>query len=317
MKKILLVGALAALFCLLCSCKEPLETETYAPVTDTPIVIPPTDVNKEKAYLNNGVEYIIDSELSCHISGVGAFNGTELIIPETDPFGRVISYIDDYVFKDCKNIKKVSLPSKMKEIHGGAFQGCTGIEELILPEGLVKIETFAFYGCTSLKTVTIPKEVSYIGQNAFAKCSSVDEYKVDEENDYFKSIDGVIYDKDVETLLIYPIGNRRTSYKVQEGVTKIYNSSFEECKYLETVTMASTVENVADHAFRRCSNLSTVTLSKSLKRLGVGSFYECTALKTVNYPGTEENWKNEDEMDLSNTWDRGTGKYTINYEYKG
>ena len=80
--------------------------------------------------------------------------------------------------------------------------------------------------------------------------------------------------------------------------------------------MASTVENIADHAFRRCKNLSVVTLSEALTRIGVGSFYECTSLKTVNYPGTKEKWEDEEQMELGNTWDRGAGDYTINYDYK-
>ena len=63
-------------------------------------------------------------------------------------------------------------------------------------------------------------------------------------------------------------------------------------------------------------NLETVTLSESLKRIGTGAFYGCSSLKTVNYPGSKETWDDKEKINISATWAKKTGKYTIVYDYK-
>ncbi len=313
MKKILLLVLIICMVCVVSACKRDVPETTASP--DTPIV--PTTVNKEVSYMSNGLEYVIDSDIACHITGVGSFTGDVLSIPQDDGNGRIVTHIDDYAFMDCTSIKKVSIPDTVKEINGGAFQNCTGLTEINFSEGLVKIEVWAFYGCTSLTKVSIPASVQTVGQGAFSLCSGITSFTVADGNESYVAKDGVLYNSDMTTLLIYPIGKTAESFTVPEGVKTINNASFSECPFIKTITMASTVENIADHAFRRCSNLSVVTLSESLTRIGVGSFYECTSLKTVNYPGTKEKWEDEEQMELGNTWDRGAGKYTINYDYKG
>ena len=209
------------------------------------------------------------------------------------------------------------MPDTIKEIKGGAFQNCTSLEKVTFAEGLNKIGVWAFYGCVSLKSISVPASVDVIGQGAFSLCSGITRFDVASDNKSYKSLDGVIYDKEVKKLLIYPLGNTATEFTVPNGVVKINNASFSECQYIVKVILSSSVENIGDHAFRRCPNLTTVTLSESLKRIGVGSFYECKALKTVNYPGSKEKWDDDEQMDLANTWDKGTGSVTINYDYKG
>lgn len=313
MKKILLLVLLIVILCLVSACRENSPETSSTPDT----VVGTHTENKEVSYMSNGLEYVIDSDIACHITGIGTFTGEALTIPRDDGNGHLVTYIDDYAFMGNTSIKKVSIPDTVKEINGGAFQSCTSLEEIIFSEGLEKIEVWAFYGCISLTQVTIPATVDVIGQGSFSLCSGITSFTVAGENENYKSVDGVIYNSDMTTLVIYPIGKTSASFTVPEGVKTINNASFSECQYLKTVVMASTVENVADHAFRRCKNLTTVTLSKSLTRLGVGSFYECTSLKTVNYPDTKEKWEDEEQMELANTWDRGAGSYTVNYNYKG
>lgn len=312
-KYILLFIVLAALICCATACKKTPETTATGGIP-TPF-IPNTD--KEIAYMSNGLQYVIDSDVTCHIISVGNFKGDTLDIPAADSEGRVVTSVSDYAFKDCTTLKKVTFPKSVNEIGGGAFQGCTGLNEVAFSEGLTKIGVWAFYGCTSLTKISFPASVEIIGQGSFSLCSGITSYSVASGNKKFVAKDDVLYNSDMTTLLIYPIGKTSTSFTVPQGVKTINNASFSDCQNIVTVKMASTVENIADHAFRRCSKLTTVTLSESLTRIGVGSFYECTALKTVNYPGTKEKWEDEEQMELGNTWDRGAGDYDINYDYKG
>lgn len=315
-KKLALPLTLLLTGILLVSCE--IEPVTLVPpiTTETPPTSRPT-ANPQSSFLENGLEYVIDSDISCHIIGIGTYSDTVLRIPDEDSEGRVISYIDLSAFSGNTTITEVELGNSVTEIKQSAFRGCTSLKKITMSPKLRTVGSFAFYGCTELETITLPAELSKLGENALSGCTKLQNIGVEEGNKSYKSNGGVLYNADMTTLLYYPIGRTDTSFIVPNGVTTIGNSSFSGCVYIKTVTLSSTVENVADHAFRECTALETLTLGTATKRLGVGSCYNCKALKTVNYPGSKETWDDEEKMILTNTWDSGAGKYTVKYDYKG
>ena len=292
-----------------------------------PTVVPPTTsgttesprppVTVQSSFLENGLEYVIDSDISCHIIGIGTYSDTVLRIPNEDSEGRVIAYIDIGAFSGNTNITEVDMGSSVTEIRQSAFRGCSSVKKITMSEKLRTVGSFAFYGCTGLESISFPKELKKLGENALTDCTSLLNISVEDGNKAYKAQDGILYSADMSTLICYPIGRSTTSFIVPEGVKTIGNSSFKGCVYIKIVTLSSTVENIADHAFRECTALETLTLSAVTNRLGVGCCYNCKALKTVNYPGTKETWDDDEKMNLTNTWDSGAGKYTVKYDYKG
>ena len=59
----------------------------------------------------------------------------------------------------------------------------------------------AFLRCYSLTSVSIPNSVTSIGEAAFCGCDSLTSIVVDENNQYYRSIDGNLYSKDGHTLI--------------------------------------------------------------------------------------------------------------------
>lgn len=76
-------------------------------------------------------------------------------------------------FKNCKNLKEVSLPSSLCSIYSTGFANCTKLEEINLPDRLNRIEDQAFKGCKNLKRISIPSNVIFVGKEAFAECKSL------------------------------------------------------------------------------------------------------------------------------------------------
>ena len=219
----------------LVSCKDEIITPVTGVQTYDPIIIPPTNKNEEVLSFENGLEYVVDSDISCHIVGIGSFTGDTLKIPGKDSEGRVVSYIKDYSFKNCTFIKTLILDEGIVEINGGAFQGCTNLTSVTFPESLRVIDTFAFYGCTSLESIYINANISKIGQNAFALCTKLAGIEVDEENKTYRSIDGVLYSSDLKTLDIYPAGKTDANITLPDGVERINNAAFGENQYIVSV----------------------------------------------------------------------------------
>ena len=72
---------------------------------------------------------------------------------------------------------------------------------------------------------------------------------------------------------------------VENGITSVGDSAFENCTNLETVELAESVERIGDSAFERC-RLTELTLPESLRKLGDNAFAYCTKLKEVVLPGS-------------------------------
>ena len=107
-------------------------------------------------------------------------------------------------FKDTTTLKHIELPDSVTTIEQEAFSD-SGIETIKLSNSLTYIGKEAFKN-TNLKTITIPASVSGIESEAFSGCKSLTEINVDEDNQYYSSIDGILYDKSGENMIFYPEG---------------------------------------------------------------------------------------------------------------
>ncbi len=202
-----------------------------------------------------------------------------------------VTEIDWSAFKDCTSLSKVKLSNNLTKIENRVFSGCTSLKEIAIPDGVTEIDYSAFSGCTSLQEITIPDSVTTVYDTAFSNCTSLESITigsgvenlgngwidscrrlaniiVSPENKTYSSVDGVLFNKDKSELLAYPIGNKRSSYTIPDGVTKIDQKAFYGCRYIETLTIPASVKEIEDSALGNCYDI-----------------------RTINYLGTREQWK--------------------------
>ncbi|MGN0631585.1 MAG: leucine-rich repeat domain-containing protein [Ruminococcus sp.] len=67
-------------------------------------------------------------------------------------------------------------------------------------------------------------------------------------------------------------------------VTKIADSAFSECYFLETLTIPDSVKIIGRQAFSACSQLKTIKLPKEVEKMGAGAFDGCAVLESVVMP---------------------------------
>ncbi|WP_269537481.1 leucine-rich repeat domain-containing protein [Cerasicoccus fimbriatus] len=152
------------------------------------------------------------------------------------------------------------IPESVKTIRNYAFYGCKDIIHISLPENLELVENSAFFGCSSLQRLEIPK-LTVIEENVVDACSSLISITVDPENPYYASLDGVLFDKSLETLHRYPPGKSGV-YKIPSSTITIDDYAFSYAKNLMTITIGESVEKVNSTAFYRCSKLERVIFAK-------------------------------------------------------
>lgn len=160
------------------------------------------------------------------------------------------------MFEGCKNLIRVILPYEATEIRHSSFDHCRNLESVVIYNKVRKMSLDAFYYCTKLKELNIPESVQKI-EHSLTRCDSLACINVSENNPYYRSIDGVLYSKDVDTLFCYPSGKKDKVYTVPESVKEINQNACEYNSYVETVIVLGNI-SVGSWAFRYCSDLRTI-----------------------------------------------------------
>ncbi len=184
-------------------------------------------------------------------------------ITELD-FGNSLEYIGESAFMECGNLKKINIGNSVKYIGEGAF--CfSGIESITIPGSLKTIPDMAFtfaynlkeiviengveditgegaFAACAVQRVTIPESVKNIGDTSFAFCWNLEEFKVSENNKNYTSVDGVLYDKGVKTLIAYPADKKDVSYRIPDGVETTSPATFGN--NLESVIFPQSIKTI-------------------------------------------------------------------------
>ncbi|AKB34208.1 Chitin binding protein [Methanosarcina siciliae HI350] len=194
-----------------------------------------------------------------------------------------VTTIGASAFSDCSALTTVSIPNSVTIIGGSSFQGCSALTTVTIPDSVTTIGGSAFQDCSGLTTVNIGNGVTNIGNFAFMGCFDLTAIDVDTDNSAYVSIDGILYNKDVTTLVRCPPG-KTGSLTIPNSVTTIGYCAFYGCTALTSVTIPNSITTIDDYAFMGCIALNSVTIGNNVTSIGSSSFYGCTGLISVNMP---------------------------------
>ena len=106
----------------------------------------------------------------------------------------------------------MTIGSGVTSIGGAAFSYNGSLTNVTIGSGALTGGTF--YYCTNLKSVTIGEGVTYINWDAFDGCASLTNIAVVPLNEFYSSVDGVLFDKS-QTTLIHTTGQNRRLHDPQ------------------------------------------------------------------------------------------------------
>ena len=222
--------------------------------------------------LNEGIKYI----------GEGCFancGGIEHIdIPET------VEDLGASAFHKCTSLLSIKIPKPIEYLPVELFNNCSSLETVVLQEGLKGMGNSVFNECFNLKSISLPSTFKSFGMWVFWDCYSVEKYDVAEENPYFTSVDGVLYSKDLKTLVQYPAGSTVKDFIVPEGTETVGFASCEGAINLEKVTIPASVKKLDGASLYKCDNLKEIKLNEGLEEIGNEAFYNCLNLSAPVLP---------------------------------
>ena len=83
-----------------------------------------------------------------------------------------------------------------------------------------------------------------------------------------------------------PVYNNSNVKKVviEDGVTSIGNSAFNECISLTSITIPDSVTSIGTYAFSGCRSLTSITIPDSVTSIGAYAFQSCSNLTSITIP---------------------------------
>ena len=193
--------------------------------------------------------------------------------------------VGNYAFNNCQKLKAINI-SKVINLGTGAFRYCYALKDVGVLEEMINIGSEAFIECSGLESITLGAKAKIIGENAFTGCTSLTSFDVDAGNTNYKSIDGVLFSKATNDLLLFPKG-KGGEYTLPEFVTSIGDYAFQNCTKLTAVLGTDNVTSIGKYAFSGTTDLTTLGNLGKVTSVGERAFYDCQSLTSAEMPNLE------------------------------
>jgi len=268
---------------------------------------PVTGIAERVFALHSGLTSVTIPESATRIEE-GTFNGchelTQIHVDEGNPRYRSI----DGMLFDKEGLRLLRCPPG----RSGAYS---------VPVGVSEVADYAFSCCYALTDVTLPASVRSIGDRAFTCCTGVKAFTVDAESPFLSSPDGVLFSKDGEELIQFPLG-KAERYTVPAGVRRIAQDAFCGKSVLTSVDVDEANEVFSGFGgylcdkgrtrivqvptgirgkiripgsvvtvcgFSFCTDLTEAVIESGVTGIAAGAFMDCVRLASVTLPDSVAN----------------------------
>ncbi|MBQ8292965.1 MAG: leucine-rich repeat domain-containing protein [Bacilli bacterium] len=238
-------------------------------------------------------------------------------IETINPFGH--NYVDGVCIR-CKEVEDKVNGMKFKEINGEYYLSDIGEVtsiSIVIPtmynnNYVVGILDGALDNATYLNSIFLPATISSIEVGAFEGCSYLQTIMIDKNNEYYRTENNCLIDNITNELLV-----GAATANVPEGVVSIVSGAFKNRVGLTSISIPSTVTDIASDAFIGCTNILLIKVSEANEKyysvdntliikesqkvflgcknsklpegvvtIGSGAFSGCTSLTKVELPST-------------------------------
>lgn len=229
--------------------------------------------------------------------------------------GWQVTAIGESAFKDCAELKNLTIPESVTTIADEAFYS-SGLTQIVIPETVAFVGKNAFtecrnltsltvggadtsvgrfYNCPALEEITAPSEIMRVLQAVYSPddrdclpwnikkltltSGDVPDYPFTASGDNLQ-IEELVLGKDVAYVgeNAFALNNVLESVVIPANVKKIGAGAFGGCAKLFSVIFEDGVEEIGARAFDGCKQLGEITFPDSVVRIGDGAFSH-TALK--------------------------------------
>lgn len=173
------------------------------------------------------------------------------------------------------------IPDSVTQIWNQAFNKVSALEEVTLSKGVTEYAD-SFFDCPELKQLNLNMLAGINGCN-FTYCTALERVTVSDQNEKLLTKDGVLFTKDMSSLLFYPPAHPGDSYRIPDGVVKIGEFAFSGCK-LKQLRMPATLKTVGAWSLSESKHLRDIVFPEGLEKIETNACTECESLAAVYVP---------------------------------
>lgn len=192
------------------------------------------------------------------------------------------------------SVKSVILPTTLRTIGNECFR-YAHISKITLPEGLTKMGTENFG--PKLENLHIPSTLTDFPMGNFLSTENLNTITVHEDNPSFCVHNGILYTRDMRTLLFCPC-KKEGIVVVPEGVTELGYRCFASCTKITRLHLPTTLKKIGQYAF--CYSVhSKLIIPNSVETVEKGAFYHTKVSQTFKFSNRVEHLPEECFEDAS------------------
>ena len=204
-----------------------------------------------------------------YYSGITEFNNNEILYS-----------IGEEAFMQCTKLTEVTIPGSVKNIGKFPYRNCHKLKKLIVGEGITHFESL-IWETTPLEELVIPSTVTSMSLLNF---NYGEKFTVSEDNPVYCDVDGIVFSKDMKTLVSYPPSKKDLYYKIPSQVTALLQGAFSHSTTLKYLDMSECkITSIASKRFNQTRSLINVILPDTITKIDNNAFY-LTNIKTIYVP---------------------------------
>ena len=172
------------------------------------------------------------------------------------------------VFKGCKALSDIVLPSTITQMCASAFENCTALSAVDLPDGIESIGDGAFRGCVALEDVKLPRALKVISDSVFRGCTAL--ARLDLPN-MVEDIGGYAFYGD----------SRLVDFNLPRSLKRVGNYAFFNCTMMAEACFADGLLYLGTNAYQNCTSVKVVYIPSSVTALGTSIFAGCASITNI------------------------------------
>ena len=254
-------------------------------------------------------EGVYEKELVAYPAQKGLKDG-KYIVPND------VYSIASYAFSDA-TLTEIILEdfpgnSNLYMLGNGVFADCLNLEELKIPD---EVHVLGSIGWCGLKRIEIGCSVVAMGEffgteynsryNPFYGCDYLEEIVVSDSNNYYVTVDNVLFDKDMTVLYCYMPNKKDISYTIPDTVMTVARDAFWMSNDLQELTYGSSVKE--SNEMSGLYNLSKLKLNDGLQSFSLRTIAE-SRIRNLQIPASVNQLMDIDEL---HDYDSDAKKYCL------